>query len=683
MDIKSPDISIILIGYNDAQRLPRALQSLVNQSHRNIEIIAVDDNSTDDSLAVLNAAAATDPRIRVLTREVNSGGCSAPRNDGLAAARGRFVMFCDSDDEYDRHACRNLLDAVTLLGAVDGDNPADLAVGTAQRIIQSGEHTTRKRWQPDLHAQRRAVTSLSELPELLYDTISVNKIYRREFLREHGISFPPGLLFEDQLFTLEAFLAARRIVVIPEIVYHWHVHRESAEVSITQSRKEVRNLRDRIAINRLMDERLAEYPQLHAAKHVKFLSHEASLYLATIYESDIYESDPESARALGQILREYLRTIPITAFASERVRPGIRVALYFLITDHVESARESLRFEKGGGVIPTVVSGTSWCDPHGLPEALGRPASWWLDIADLHVLEIPFPRRPYLHLWSENPAAAVSTVDFASDLAGSSTELLFIDKKTGLLLTAPVAGTARGAAGTLGALALAQDRGINAGEGGALEVEITAATGVNRSPLRSDFPAEHRFDISHLASSGCATTIDVTITPTGATWVATGNARGAGALARKVRRKKNGSVPTIRAPFLPPTDRPIVMYLPANLPEFDSPLTRFDTQAWIREFGASVFLYLPIAPLIPRPQRARFAYATYSPARLPQVLEVAHMVITDHPEFITDPRAIVFRTDLGAARYLLPPLEVPVISDPSALHSAVKAALQSAVKAAL
>jgi CDP-glycerol glycerophosphotransferase len=167
--VSSPQVSIILIGYNDSKRLPIALESLTSQSFRDIEIIAVDDCSTDDSVEILRAAAQNDPRIRVEVLAENSGGCSAPRNRGMQLASAPFVMFCDSDDTYDRHAVRNLYTAINEM-------KTDVVVGAARRVMtRSGE---KKIWRPELHVQSQVFEGLSEQPGLLFDTISVNKIYR-------------------------------------------------------------------------------------------------------------------------------------------------------------------------------------------------------------------------------------------------------------------------------------------------------------------------------------------------------------------------------------------------------------------------------------------------------------------------------------------------------------------------
>ncbi len=165
----APDVSVVVISYNDVARLPRAIRSVQRQTLRAIEIVVVDDASSDDTAAVVRAIAATDPRVRYERLAENSGGCSAPRNRGIELAAAPWVMFCDSDDEYERHACKNLLVTAEETGA-------DVVCGTAERIdIRTGRT---KRWRPEVHDERRVVDGLQDLPELLYDTISVNKIYR-------------------------------------------------------------------------------------------------------------------------------------------------------------------------------------------------------------------------------------------------------------------------------------------------------------------------------------------------------------------------------------------------------------------------------------------------------------------------------------------------------------------------
>ena len=101
-------ISIIVPVYNVAPYLPKCLDSLVNQTYRDLEIICVNDGSTDDSLRILREYEARDKRVKVLSRE--NRGISYSRNDALEMAQGEWTMFVDSDDWIDLNTCQSALD---------------------------------------------------------------------------------------------------------------------------------------------------------------------------------------------------------------------------------------------------------------------------------------------------------------------------------------------------------------------------------------------------------------------------------------------------------------------------------------------------------------------------------------------------------------------------------------------
>lgn len=664
------DVSVILIGYNDSQRLPVALASIQQQSLRNIEIIAVDDHSTDNSLEILQKAAALDPRIRVIQLEENSGGCSAPRNEGMAIAQGEFIMFCDSDDTLDPHACRNLLTAARTMGA-------DVVVGAAERTISNtGE---RKLWWPELHSADRVVESLSDCTDLLYDTISVNKIYRRDFLAENDITFPPGLLFEDQLFTARAYLAANRIGIISAVVYRWNVVRDDTTQSITQSRKELRNLRDRITVNQQIDQLLQGHEDLALAKQVKFLRHEASLYLTTIFESDT-----ETGQLLADELAAYCRTIPVEAFA--HVRTGIRLALYYLLAGDYEHLITSLWWEKGGGVLPAQLEFETdhvlWLPAIG--DQLGRADRWWRDVSDLHLRLIPPGRLRFFHVWEGSDQ--IVTADPLGLISDNTTaELLFVESRNGAIATIPLRFIARSDAQARWSvnssdLALIQDRGIKPTELGTVVVEIISgndpASWTNRSPVtdRAHLHQGQVLDLAALASADCADSLELGVDSRGALiWRAQGSARGLGSVLRKVRRKIAPGFTQRPASFELPIDgRPVVLFAPSPLSEFDSRLHRFDTLAWIEEFGTTTFLLIPQESFTPAPARFTYAYRTYSPQRFTAAHAAAQFVITDSPELLTGDNVIAFREDLGAARYLLPALDAPVLQTTQELHERMR-----------
>ena len=415
--MSAPDVTVVVISYNDAARLPRALASIQRQTLRAIEIIVVDDASTDGTEEIVRRIAEGDPRVRYERLEMNSGGCSAPRNRGIDLASAPWVMFCDSDDEYERHACKNLLTTAESTGA-------DVVCGTAERIdVRTGRT---RRWRPEVHDVTVVVDALSDFPELLFDTISVNKIYRTELLRSNGIRFPEGLLFEDQLFTLEAMAAARRIATIPETVYRWYVDRLSDEPSITQRRNEVRNVESRIEINRRIDAFLAGrgLAEVRGAKDLKFLKHDLYLYL-----SSMLELDDDTARPLMDRLVPYVEQVNLAP--AWRLRPALRVAIYHLLVRDLEGIRSAMRFVKWASVVDAPIverDGREWWGSRHLDdgvEVAGISTRDWLDVSSLRLTSIPFSQRRYLHrvdgfrLSGDIVSVTGSTVDYDGMLAES------------------------------------------------------------------------------------------------------------------------------------------------------------------------------------------------------------------------------------------------------------------------
>ncbi|WP_063838327.1 bifunctional glycosyltransferase/CDP-glycerol:glycerophosphate glycerophosphotransferase [Saccharothrix sp. ST-888] len=295
----TPLVSIIVIVYNDAARLPRAVDSALRQSLRGVEVLVVDDCSTDDSFAVAQRLAAEHPgRVRALRLPENSGGCGGPRNHGIAEARGEFVMFLDSDDELDDHACRNLYEAGMRTGA-------ELVSGLSVRRFVGNRNGKTDRWYPWIYSRTRTLDSITELPDLLvWDTLSTNKAYRRSFLTRAGLQFPLGILYEDLLFSSQAYLAAERITLIPNRVYFWDQWPQSKDkggASLSNRRHEIRNFTDRLEIHRRIDAMLADrgMVELKYRKDLKFLKHDLVLHLRDLpfLPEDFRQEFAEHARA--------------------------------------------------------------------------------------------------------------------------------------------------------------------------------------------------------------------------------------------------------------------------------------------------------------------------------------------------------------------------------------------------
>src|SRR5882757_9758473 len=303
---RTPDISVVVIVFNDAARLPTAVRSVLGQSLRNVEVVIADDCSTDGSYQVARRLAAEHPgRVRALQLPANSGGCGEPRNHGIRAARGHYVMFLDSDDTLAPHACRNMLEAATRTGA-------DLVSGKCVRVYVDDRGGKRADWYPWLYRATRTLGGIAELPDLfVFDTLSTNTCYRREFLLEKELTFPSGIHYEDLLFSAQAYLAARRITLIPQTVYHWNVVDKAQAKSISNRRHEINNFADRLEIHRRVDALLAgrELTGLRRHKDIKFLKHDLVLYLR-----DLPFLDDAYRHRFAEMANSYTRDFPREVF---------------------------------------------------------------------------------------------------------------------------------------------------------------------------------------------------------------------------------------------------------------------------------------------------------------------------------------------------------------------------------
>ncbi|MEV1063574.1 glycosyltransferase family 2 protein [Streptomyces sp. NPDC050263] len=206
-------VSVIVPVHNPGPGLEDCVASLLRQSlpPDEYEIVFVDDGSTDATPARLDALAAEHPRVRVIHEEY-SGWAGKPRNVGIDAARGEYVMFVDTDD----HLGDEALERMYGYGVA---NDADVVVGkTAGRG---------RRVPVELFRTNRPHATVENAP--LIDSLTPHKMVRRAFLVRTGLRFPEGRRrLEDHVFVTEAYLRADNVSVLADYVCYYHVRRDDA-----------------------------------------------------------------------------------------------------------------------------------------------------------------------------------------------------------------------------------------------------------------------------------------------------------------------------------------------------------------------------------------------------------------------------------------------------------------------
>ncbi|MDR1361565.1 MAG: glycosyltransferase [Rickettsiales bacterium] len=221
-------ISVIIPVYKVEKYLARCLDSIINQTYHNLEIICIDDGSPDNSIAILQKYAAKDPRIKII-RQKNMG-LSDARNNGFAAATGEYVHFIDSDDWIDSDYYE------IMLAAMESANAP---------VSVSGFDNENKYNASVVYDRPRVLKSLRQR---VYGTrvIDVNFVWRylarRDFLKKNKIEFPKGLrAMEDAFWTLKLVEKAPVIAIAPHTQYHYCYNESSIMNDRDSARRKARN----------------------------------------------------------------------------------------------------------------------------------------------------------------------------------------------------------------------------------------------------------------------------------------------------------------------------------------------------------------------------------------------------------------------------------------------------------
>lgn len=219
----APAISVIVPVYNMEKYVEQALDSLLSQTLRNLEIVVVNDGSSDGSADIVERYARKDDRIIVLHQK--NAGLSGARNAGLTMASGRYVAFLDPDDWAEPEMYETLYDAAAA-------DDCDYAFGRhylddeATGLMSLASYG----YKPGLYASK------DRIRDEIYDRLIVrgegaavvwNGIYRRELLETHSIRFGDHLILEDYVFNMQALRAIRSAVFVDAPLYHYRVRAHS------------------------------------------------------------------------------------------------------------------------------------------------------------------------------------------------------------------------------------------------------------------------------------------------------------------------------------------------------------------------------------------------------------------------------------------------------------------------
>ena len=223
-------VSIVIPVYNAEKYLKRCLDSVINQTYNNIEIVVLDDGSTDDSWKILLEYKERYPQMVVPIKQKNMG-VSKTRNKGINIASGDYLMFIDNDDYLDFDYVEKFLNIIL-------ENDADVVVGGYRRPDENKKIVELVRLAPGAYAKYKIVAAWA-------------KIYRLDYIKDNKIEFLVSNIGEDIHFTIQAVNLTNKIVITDYVGYNWYYNEES--VSNTAHKNMNNNLDFDLLLNKTFD----------------------------------------------------------------------------------------------------------------------------------------------------------------------------------------------------------------------------------------------------------------------------------------------------------------------------------------------------------------------------------------------------------------------------------------------
>lgn len=224
-------ISIVIPIYNVEDYLHRCIESVIAQSYTNLEIILVNDGSTDSSLTICKRYEKCDPRIKVINK--SNGGLSSARNVGLSNSNGRYISFIDSDDYIAKTYIEELYESIK-------DKNADIAfcnyqIVTTKELITNVEKCN-NRFVDTVYSNKKDIMQLFFNNKCGLAVIAWNKLYSKNLFVD--VQYPEGSIYEDEATTYKLFYKSLKVVFHNSVLYYYYQRSNS----ITNSHLEEKNL---------------------------------------------------------------------------------------------------------------------------------------------------------------------------------------------------------------------------------------------------------------------------------------------------------------------------------------------------------------------------------------------------------------------------------------------------------
>lgn len=233
--MKEIKVSVIIPVYNVEKYIRQCLESIINQTLKDIEIIIVNDGTRDNSMKIVEEYI-LDERIRVINKE--NGGLSSARNTGILAAQGKYICFIDSDDFIEKSMLEELYNIIEEknFDVVDSDI----------FLYDNKTHEIKERKNKEYLKIHKGLILWEK-----YNVEVVNKIYKKSFLLGNNVFFEEGIIHEDELFSIKILLSTNKIEHINKSFYYYRINRSGSIMTDINIEKKLYSLK--VIINKLKE----------------------------------------------------------------------------------------------------------------------------------------------------------------------------------------------------------------------------------------------------------------------------------------------------------------------------------------------------------------------------------------------------------------------------------------------
>lgn len=225
------ELSIILPVYNVQEYLSQCLNSILAEKSIKLEVIAVNDGTTDKSSCILQEFYKADKRVKIVNK-IN-GGLGAARNTGVQYAKGKYIWFVDSDDLVEANSIKKAIKQLNSTGA-------DFIVTSYTYLIDDKKNRP-AHWIRELHKKPEANTNLASRPDVMVNVPAWTKIYRKDFWDKYQLFYPEKVLYEDQVPSIKSYTLSNNFDISNITTIHWR-QRSGLIKSITQNHLDYKNL---------------------------------------------------------------------------------------------------------------------------------------------------------------------------------------------------------------------------------------------------------------------------------------------------------------------------------------------------------------------------------------------------------------------------------------------------------